>query len=395
MKIVLIDKENSGGIEIYNRRLIRFITTLGHEAYIIRFSKRKIKQKHVYTVPYYIGEERTIFTPFPSEKTLSMIRTYLQQIKPDIVYTCIGLSPFDFLFPSLCHELNIPIVGVWHVDLNDSSSIYNRFMKSSFSFYMPFCKRLDLLHVFSEKLKSFYVNKGINSEKIAVISNGIDTSYYTPGISSFAKKYDFKNGVLFIGRLTFQKNPELLIKAFFNSNPPIDTKLVIMGGGDQENRLKEKYQDQRIIFTGFITNEKEKLDIIRSCQIFVQPSRLEGLSLALLEAMSCNLACIVSDAGSNGELVKDAGISIPTDKLSQQLPVALSLCLQYPEFIKMLGKKARRKVIKYYTEKNTFAMLLQLFNTTIDTYQKKSIVNNKKTTQSLRSFLPSLNSGKW
>src|SRR4030042_1532106 len=151
MRIVLIDKETSfkiDGIKIYNDRLRLYVTGKNHEVTTLRFAKKKIKEKDVYPIPYYLAEPRT-YIFLPSEKTLPLIKKYLQKTKPDIVYTCMGLTPFDIFLPSLCHELKIPIAGVFHGDFSNSSGAYQLLAKSAFLAHLTIFKQLDLVHVFT------------------------------------------------------------------------------------------------------------------------------------------------------------------------------------------------------------------------------------------------------
>jgi len=376
---VLIDKEELhkvGGVGVYTTRFYHHLNSLGHQAIILRFTKNKPKEKYICRVPYYFAEARS-YVFLPSEKTLQIIRDYLIKFNPDIVYTAIGLSPFDFLLPSLVHNRQIPLVGTLHLDFSQNLSAYQLLTKSIILVNLPICKQLDLVQAFSSKLAHFYIDKGIPKEKILVLPNGADHQFYSPGKSSFKKSSGINTGVLLLGRLTLQKNPEVLIKSFLSLDPSVDTKLVLVGHGDLEKQLKKKYHDKRLIFTGAIEDEQKKLDIIRSCQIFVLPSRFEGMPLALLEAMSCGLACVGSDAGANSELLESAGIVIPTAKLADQLPVVLRILLDYPDFTANLGKKARRKVVKFYSQKILFNRLISAFQDTISNYKKRKPLPTK------------------
>jgi len=372
MKIVLIDKEEGlkvGGIKIFNKRLYKYLSDKKHQVTILRFSNKSSKDKYLYHIPYYYAEPRS-YIFIPSEKTLDILKKYLRKLKPDIVYIAIGISPLDFFIPAACHELNIPIAGVWHGDYNDSTSSFQMLVKSVFLAYVPFCQQLDLLHIFSQKLANFYIRRGINKDRITILPNGIDTDFYKPGYSYFGQKTKIGTGVLFLGRLTYVKNPEILIKSFLDINPPDHTKLVLVGHGEQEETLKEDYKDKRVIFTGLISDEAKKLDIIRACKVFVLPSKYEGMSLSLLEAMSCGLACIVSDAGANSELIKNAGILITEARLKQELPISLRLLLEYPEFASILGKKAREKVLKEYSQEMIFEKLCLVLEKTVSHYKR-------------------------
>lgn len=367
MRILLIDKEENlkiGGMTIYSSRLYNFLTKHNHEVYILRFSKKKLRQKNVYSLPYYLAEKRT-FIVIPSEKTLSLIKYYLNKIHPDIVYADIGLSPLDFFLPSLCHSLTIPLAGVWHADFNYSSGAHQLLAKSLFLTYVPFCKQLDMLHVFTHKLGSFYSNHGISEEIITVLPNGVDPALYAPGPSQFGAKFHIETGILFLGRLTLQKNPAALLNAFLETSNFRNAKLVLVGHGDQEEELRHVYRNKNIIFTGLIKDEQKKIDIMRACKIFVLPSRFEGMPLALLEAMSVGLACIASDAGSNSEVLKPAGIVIPVSQIPHQLPFTLQLLLAHPEMIRILGVKARQHVYEMYVQEKIFQKLLNSFKETI------------------------------
>ncbi|MEK7165263.1 MAG: glycosyltransferase family 4 protein [Patescibacteria group bacterium] len=374
MKVTLIDSDreeqsNIGGIGIYNKRLYDFLTTHGHQVEILRFSKIKPKETYIHQIPYYLAEART-YIFIPSEKALPLIRTHLERFQPDIIYTSLGISPLDFFLPGLCRELSIPLTGVMHMDFNHSSA-YQVLMKSIFMTYLSVCKELDMLHVFSQKLKDFWVRKGVVTEKILVLPNGVDANFYTPGPSHFAKRHRMTDGILFLGRLTFQKNPEVLIKSFLALNPPRSTKLVIIGQGDLEKNLRIKYRNPRILFTGKVTQESQKLDIIRSCSIFVLPSSYEGMSLALLEAMATGLACITTDSGGCVEILGDTGIIIPVTLIEKELPSQLNSLLTNRSTTVSLGNRARLRVISEYDQERNFTQLQTAFVNTIQSALKK------------------------
>ena len=375
MKILIIDKDASvrNGVVVYNQRLMSFLKKMGHEVYILRFSKTEKKNEdNIFYVPYYLGVEKFYLVILPKFNSIKIIRKALKNIKPDFVYTTIGLTTFDLALPYLCHKEKTPLGGILHVDISEDRHPNLFFLKLLWFFiYSPLIRRLDFLNVFSTRTQGFFVQRGVPVEKIEVIPNGIDSSPYTPGDSSFGKKHNIKKGVLFLGRLSWQKNPELLIKSFLSLNLNTDTKLVLVGTGELYTRLVKKYQDERIIFTGFVDSEQERIDIIRSCQIFVLASRGEGHSLSLLEAMSSGLVPIVSDVGSSKDTVSDTGTVIKLSHLKSELPIAFKKYLEDYELTKSLGIKARERVMKNYVEKENFQRLLNAFEQTAKLYKKK------------------------
>jgi glycosyltransferase involved in cell wall biosynthesis len=324
------------------------------------------KTQNFHQIPYYLAEARS-YIFIPSEKALPLMRTHLERFQPDIIYTSLGVSPLDFFLPGLSHELSIPLTGVMHMDFNHSSP-YQVLMKSIFMTYLSICKELDMLHVFSQKLKDFWVRKGVNPKKILVLPNGVDPAFYTPGPSQFSSFHQIKTGILFIGRFTLQKNPEILLKTFLHLNPPQNTKLILVGGGDLEKNLLKKYADPRIIFTGLVTDEHMKRDIIRSAQIFVLPSLFEGMSLALLEAMATGLACITTDSGGCVEILDDTGFIIPVTKITEDLPKQLKRLIANKRLTASLGARARQRVIKEYNQERNFTQLIKTFTSTINLY---------------------------
>lgn len=395
MKIVLIDKDEGyqiGGISVYINRLAVYLKQHGYKVYILKFSNKKKKEKNTFFIPYYLAEKRS-FIILPTETSLSLIKKYLNEIKPDVVYSPIGFSFLDFFLPSICHNLKIPIVGAWHIDFNRGVGSYQIIFKSLFLTYLSFCKQLDMLHVFSDKLAQFYMKRGVDREKILVLPNGVDPNLYKKNSTSiFAKTKQIKKGILFLGRLTLQKNPEVLIKSFLKLDQFEDTKLVLVGPGDLEDELKLKYsKDKRIIFTGLITNEKKKIDIINSCQIFVLPSRFEGMPLALLEAMSCQLACIASDAGSNRELLGKAGIILQINELDFKLSTVLKSLLKSSNLVDNIGKKARQRIMKSYSQETVFKRLSDNFKKTVRSY-KITVIKKSKPIRVNESFLSKLDS---
>lgn len=373
MKVALIERDEFqkiGGLGVFNQRFKEFLRKNRQIVYSLRFSKKRNSSKDTFHLPYYYAEARTGGI-IPSERSLGLLRNYLKRVDPDLIYANPGMvSPLDFFFPSLAKELGIPMIGTWHMDFNKKFGSSQILTKSVFLAYLSYCKKVDLLHVFSEQMKKFYVDRGVDPKKILVLPNGVESSVYSPGKSEFGQKHKIQTGVLFLGRLTYQKNPEALLETFLSIDPPEGTKLVVVGYGDLEKELRSQYKDPRIIFTGAVTDEKKKVDIIRSCKIFVQPSRFEGMSISLLEAMSTGLACIATDVATNEDVLDNVGIVIE-GKVKEQLSVALKLCLDQPEFTASLGRKARERVLNQFNQQKIFQRLAAEFQRVVNENPKR------------------------
>jgi glycosyltransferase involved in cell wall biosynthesis len=140
-------------------------------------------------------------------------------------------------------------------------------------------------------------------------------------------------------------------------------KLLILGNGMLANSLAPIYGEELgIYWLGFIADEQKRIDILRSSDVFVLPSLVEGLSLALLEAMSCGLACFATDAGADAEVLKEVGIVLNTQKVFSQLKTLLPVFRDNPELITPLKEKSRHRVLERYTLKRNIDQLESLYN---------------------------------
>lgn len=111
--------------------------------------------------------------------------------------------------------------------------------------------------------------------------------------------------VITTARLSKEKGIDILLRAWAHVvNQEKDLKLIIVGYGSLERELKRLSESlevtESVKFMGMIQNV---MDYLKNADLFVLPSRTEGLSNALLEAMSYGLPCIATNVGGNIELI--------------------------------------------------------------------------------------------
>ena len=114
--------------------------------------------------------------------------------------------------------------------------------------------------------------------------------------------------VLFLGRLVPEKCPDLLFEAF-NNLQPAGWKLVFVGGGSDTEEFSTKLQhhaagQSNIVFTGQLSGAY-LAEIVRGSGLFALPSDLEGLPLAMLEAMREGVPVLASDIPVHKQLLGD------------------------------------------------------------------------------------------
>ena len=102
--------------------------------------------------------------------------------------------------------------------------------------------------------------------------------------------------------------------------------------------------------------------LLQLAEVFLLPSLVEGLSLALLEAMACGTACVATDAGADGEVLEGgAGIVISTQGVTTQLRTLLPVLRDQPVLAAELGRRARERVLERYTLTQNIDALERLY----------------------------------
>ena len=160
--------------------------------------------------------------------------------------------------------------------------------------------------------------------------------------------------IVAVGRLTRQKNFEMLIKAFVNCSPKIpDYSLKIYGDGVERERLEElisqhKMKD-RIQLMGFVSDVNQQ---IRNSAIFVSSSNFEGISNAMLEAMAIGLPVVCTDCpvGGAAMAIDDSnGILIPVGD-QKAIENAIIRIVDDSEFADKIGRNAEKVRNKFSIE---------------------------------------------
>ena len=352
----------------YGREITNALLDRGYQVSFLHFSQPQNSHDssysncHEVSLPFiYKSQVYTI----PTLKSSKVLLRSLQQLKPDLVHASLTLSPLDFRLPDICEELNIPLVATFHPPFD--SKIRN--LKSStqyltYQLYAPFLARYYRVIVFSEIQRDLLVKLGVPSDRVAIIPNGVDRHKYSPGYSSL--KYQLRAKKLFVyqGRIATEKNIEALLKAWKQAQMGEECQLLMVGDGPIRSSLQSHYgKKDNVIWLGFVSDEQQRINILRAADVFILPSLVEGLSISLLEAMSCGVACLATDAGADGEVLEDgAGVVLDTQDVTAQLKILLPLFRDHPEMASLLGNKARQRVLEKYTLHQNLNKLEHLYS---------------------------------
>jgi glycosyltransferase involved in cell wall biosynthesis len=153
--------------------------------------------------------------------------------------------------------------------------------------------------------------------------------------------------LLFVGRLISDRGLPALLEAY--AGLPAAPPLVIVGDVQHDRDYVDELRrraDPRVVFTGYQTGTP-LATLYAYAMLCVHPSEVEGLPIAVLEAMSHGRAVLVSDIPENLEAVGDAGARFRVGDVAS-LRNALQELLTNPEMRQELGRRARARIALEY-----------------------------------------------
>jgi len=242
-----------------------------------------------------------------------------------------GFRPYDF---ALYHRLIAPLLRiVWHrAAAIVANSAGLRDLGRAFDAHVP----------------------------LQFIPNGVDLGRFSPKEQTQAHAPE----LLFTGRVVYQKGLDVLLDALAQLTA-LPWRLTIVGDGSQRATLQQQALclglAQRITFSGWLDKEAI-LAYYRTADVFVFPSRHEGMPNAVLEAMASGLAVVATRIAGNEELIVngESGLLVPVDD-ANALAAALQPLLLEAALRRNMGAAARRRVEEHYSWRSAALQYRQLF----------------------------------
>ena len=225
----------------------------------------------------------------------------LKQIKPDVIHTHLHSYPYVMIYAIKHH---IPIIHTMHnMPIFESKKLGRIILK--FLFKHKFAIPVGISNIISEQIKGLYHVPSYT------IYNPVD-------VSKFDIKKDKQKQFTFItiGRMSEQKNQQLLLKSFrILVNNYKNVKLIFVGDGVLKDDLLKLTNDLKLNdYIEYVGNVNDVENYLKIADAFVLSSIYEGLPMTILEAMAASLPIISTNVGGVKDIVTNNGILVKVDE---------------------------------------------------------------------------------
>lgn len=285
----------------------------------------------------YLGKKRG-FDPSVIAKMRKIIKAY----KPDIINTHIYVLPYVFM---AALRLNINLVHTVHnVAQKEQTNVGKRINKILFRMFNVLPIALS-----KEVQKTIHEVYGLPTQRIPVIFNGIDLSKCIVK-KKYKRNKDFN--IIHVGRFMDVKNHGLLIKCFaqFVKLHP-DARLQLLGDGERREEIVQLVKELDITdFVEFAGLQSNVYPWLHNADLFILPSKFEGMPMTLIEAMGTGLPIVASNVGGIPDMLtskKDALLIEPNEK---DIIEALEFLYSNEGKRKELGQNALRKSVMFSSQ---------------------------------------------
>ena len=203
--------------------------------------------------------------------------------------------------------------------------------------------------------------RGVSPGKITAIPNSVRRASDNQG------SMNNPLSVLFMGNVLndpLQKGLDILLRAWQHVLKEVhDALLTIVGAGDFSEFIAFAGELGVLGSVKFLGVQTNVIPVYLSHNIFVLPSRYEGMSNTLLEAMSCGRACLVTAVSGNDDLIENGvnGMKVEAENVSA-LSDALQYLLEHESEAIAFGKAAQERVRIYHSPEKISERYIELYS---------------------------------
>lgn len=282
-------------------------------------------------------------------------------------------------------QLKLPILLHFHTWVTDAPEYYpfnlrpDFLIKLSWIYLKSLCRRSDGVVAPSEAAINELRQRVPGMKYTNSVAPGIDFQRFHPGLKGgWVRMKHELNGhdlILHVGRLSFEKNLELVFDAMpiIKKEKP-NAKLMVVGIGPAEQHykalVKKKGLEKDVIFTGFVTDQ-DLPNYYAACDTFVLASKFETLGIVMTEALACGKPV----AGINARVVPEVVRNGYNGYLFEEKPYdCAEKVLMALESKEKMKNNAIESVKKYDTNECA-KKLVDIYKKVIDLKGEKSITS--------------------
>ncbi|MFH1245579.1 MAG: glycosyltransferase family 4 protein [Candidatus Omnitrophota bacterium] len=344
MKILLLTTHvNLGGIGMYVFSLAKGLVQRGHEVCVVSSGGNMLPLFDANKIKHLTMDIRTKSEVSP--KVFSAYRKVLQIAqaeKAEIIHAHTRVT--QVLAHLVSRRMQVPYVTTCH------GFFRPRFFRRIFPCWGERC--IAISEAVGEHLANDFK---VDRKKFVIVHNGVEIEKFDPckftaqDKTAFKKNYHLEITAPLIGtvaRLSSVKGQRYLISAMeriHKENPAV--QLLLVGDGPEKNKLTQMVEDlgleKNIFFVPATLDTSMPLSLM---DVFVFPSLLEGLGLAIIEAQAMGVPVVATDVGGIYTLVKDGvnGFLVPP-KDSKALAQAILKLLKDKELAGTFSQRAREQ----------------------------------------------------
>jgi glycosyltransferase involved in cell wall biosynthesis len=219
----------------------------------------------------------------------------------------------------------------------------------------------------SDSVKRELMQEGVPPGSIESIANGVDLGLYEPYGDKPAMRrrcrLPEKNTIVYAGRLSPEKGIDVLVRSFALLVQSQPCQLLIIADGPEGETVAQLIVEHELNGSVLLVSKVEEVaPYLKASDLFVLPSRFEGLSNALLEAMACGLPVISTRVGGSRDIIEDGvnGLLVEVDAMDQ-LRDAMERVLRDRRLAAALGANARSAVETKHDMKSVANAYINLY----------------------------------
>ena len=281
-----------------------------------------------------LNEREVTFVPM-NELSIQAVRRVLKEQKPDIIHAHDMRA--SFIVACCCGD--VPIISHIH-----NSAFNSRIISiKSIAYWFAAQKAKTIFWVSQSAYEGYCFHKFFR-KKSAVLYNIISINALYERMQEDNNEYPYD--VVFVGRLTYPKNPQRLVQVLAKAvQRKHDLRVAIVGHGDLADETLQLCQEleitKNVSFLGFQNNP---LKILHDAKLMLMTSRWEGLPMCALEALALGVPIVSTPTDGMKELLEDGknGFLSDADEILAERMIQLVTDLRLRN---MMSKYAREKSI--------------------------------------------------